>query len=80
LRLVEADLAFGELLPEKPGWMEQDEYEQRTASHFDMRELSRSIRELRYSPFASHAHGAELISPDFADASFDNLKTGRQPA
>jgi hypothetical protein len=58
-RMSGADLAFGELLPEKPGWMEQDEYEQRTASHFDMRELSRSIRELRYSPFASHALGDE---------------------
>ena len=30
-RLGEADLAFGELLPAKPGWLEQDEYEERTA-------------------------------------------------
>jgi hypothetical protein len=29
-RLGEADLAFGELLPEKPGWLEQEEYEERT--------------------------------------------------
>jgi hypothetical protein len=28
--LGERDLAFGELLPEKPGWIEQEEYEERT--------------------------------------------------
>ena len=29
-RLGAADLEFGELLPSKPGWLEQDEYEERT--------------------------------------------------
>jgi hypothetical protein len=29
-RLGEADLAFGEMLPEKPWWIEQEEYEERT--------------------------------------------------
>jgi hypothetical protein len=49
-RLGEADLAFGELLPPKPGWLEQEEYEERTnvgfqlerlAKRFDARSLSR---------------------------------------
>ena len=29
-RLGKPDLDFGELLPEKPGWLEQQEYEERT--------------------------------------------------
>jgi hypothetical protein len=29
-RLGEED-SFGELLPDKPGWLEQDEYEERTS-------------------------------------------------
>jgi hypothetical protein len=59
-RLGEADLAFGELLPEKPGSMEQDEYEERTAPRFDMRELTQSIRALGSSAceLASQAHAA----------------------
>jgi hypothetical protein len=38
-RLGEADLAFGELLPAKPGWLEQDEYEERTAVGFHLARL-----------------------------------------
>jgi hypothetical protein len=38
-RLGEADLAFGELLPAKPGWLEQDEYEERTAVGFQLERL-----------------------------------------
>ncbi len=35
-RVGEADLAFGELLPDKPGWLEQEEYEERTTSDFSL--------------------------------------------
>jgi hypothetical protein len=35
-RLGVGDLAFGELLLEKPGWMEQEEYEQRTSIGFNV--------------------------------------------
>jgi hypothetical protein len=38
-RLGEADLAFGELLPAKPGWLEQDEYEERRAVGFQLERL-----------------------------------------
>ena len=33
-RLSASDLEFGELLPPKPGWLEQDEYEERTRVSF----------------------------------------------
>jgi len=38
-RLGEADLAFGELLPEKPSWLEQEEYEERTSVGFHLGRL-----------------------------------------
>ena len=43
-RLNEKDLAFGELLPEKPGWMQQDEYERENAVGFGLERLSREGR------------------------------------
>jgi hypothetical protein len=46
-RLGEADLAFGELLPVKPEWMEQDDYEERSRVAF---ELSRIARRVCLSP------------------------------
>ena len=42
-RLGEADLHFGELLPEKPGWLEQEEYEERTSVGFHLERLSRKV-------------------------------------
>ena len=42
-RLGEADLAFAELLPEKPHWMEQEEYEERTSIGFHLGRLTKSV-------------------------------------
>jgi hypothetical protein len=42
-RLGEADLHFGELLPEKPGWLEQEEYEERTSVGFHLERLSKKV-------------------------------------
>lgn len=42
-RLGPADLAFGELLPPRPGWLEQDEYEERTRVGFQMERLVKGI-------------------------------------
>jgi hypothetical protein len=42
-RLGQADLEFGELLPPKPGWMEQDEYEERTRVGFQLERLTKRI-------------------------------------
>ena len=41
-RLGPHDLVFGELLPEKPGWMEQEEYERANALRFGVERLYRS--------------------------------------
>jgi hypothetical protein len=42
-RLRDADLAFGELLPQMPGWMEQDEYERETRVGFNLERLTKEI-------------------------------------
>src|SRR5262245_14211228 len=51
-RLGEADLAFGELLPDKPGWLEQDEYEERTKVGFQLERLTKTAGELTTAQFA----------------------------
>lgn len=45
-RLDAADLQFGELLPEKPGSVEQVEYEERTAVGFQLERLSKRLGDL----------------------------------
>lgn len=42
-RLGQADLEFGELLPEKPGWMQQEEYEERTGVAFHLERIARKL-------------------------------------
>lgn len=54
-RLGEADLEFGELLPEKPGWLEQDEYEQRTAVGFHLGRIAKEMRGFSTVPYAMRA-------------------------
>jgi hypothetical protein len=44
-RLGEADLVFGELLPAKPGWLEQEEYEERTSVGFHLERLAKNVGE-----------------------------------
>ena len=41
-----ANLAFSELLPDKPGWLEQDEYEERTSVGFQLGRLVKRVGEL----------------------------------
>ena len=45
-RFGEADLAFGELLPDKPGWWDQQEYEKRTSVGFHLGRLTKRVGEL----------------------------------
>lgn len=47
-QLGESDLAFGELLPEKPGWVEQGEYESDHAVGFGLERLAREMRSSSY--------------------------------
>jgi hypothetical protein len=51
-RLAEADLAFAELLPEKPGWLEQDEYEERNRVAFQLERLTKGVGALMPGRFA----------------------------
>jgi hypothetical protein len=53
--LGETDLAFGELLPDKPGWLEQEEYEERTSVGFHLGRLAKRMGELPPAPFAGAA-------------------------
>jgi hypothetical protein len=58
-RLGEADLAFGELLPEKPAWMEQEEYEDRTSVGFNLERLTKSIGEPMFRTLSVAARHAD---------------------
>jgi hypothetical protein len=58
-RLGEADLAFGELLPEKPEWMEQEEYEERNRVGFQVERLTKRIGELMPGTFTIATTPAE---------------------
>jgi hypothetical protein len=42
-QLRDADLAFGELLPQMPSWMEQDEYEKEERVGFSLERLTKEI-------------------------------------
>lgn len=41
--LGKGDLEFGDLLPEKPGWMKQAEYEERTALAFGLERIAKKL-------------------------------------
>jgi hypothetical protein len=56
-RLGEADLRFGELLPEKPGWLEEEEYAERTSVGFHLERLSKRIGEVLPREVAIAARG-----------------------
>lgn len=45
-RLTKDDLEFGELLPGKPGGIEQEEYEERTAIGFNLERLNKTLSRL----------------------------------
>jgi hypothetical protein len=61
-RLGEADLVFSELLPDKPGWLEEEDYEERTSVGFHLGRLTRTVGELRpmlSAVAAGQGHSAE---------------------
>lgn len=59
-RLGEPDLDFGELLPEKPGWIEQDECEERNRVGFNLERLTKNVSALTPAAFAFAAGDADL--------------------
>jgi len=61
-RLGEADLAFSELLAEKPAWLEQEEYEERTGVGFHLERLAKRVVDVlpgKLAVAARHAGGDE---------------------
>jgi hypothetical protein len=52
-RLGEADVAFAEVLPAKPGSVEQDEWEERWAVAFNLERLVKTLDQSRW-PTAAH--------------------------
>ena len=54
-RVSAADLEFGELLPPKPEWIEQDEYEERNAVRFHLEQLTTRTGELAADRFCAAA-------------------------
>jgi len=48
-RLEPADLEFGELLPARPGWMEQSDFEERNGLRFQLERLVKEVRGLARS-------------------------------
>ena len=50
--LGETDLSFAELLPAKPGWLEQAEWEERTAIGLNLERLVKKADEGRWSAFS----------------------------
>ena len=62
-RLAEADLEFGELLPEKPGALELSEYEERTAVGFHLGRMAKNIGAFERCEYALEL-AAKQASPD----------------
>jgi hypothetical protein len=57
-RLGESDLAFAELLPEKPRWIEQQEWEERTSLGFQLERLTKTVGVLMPSEFGDQPSGS----------------------
>lgn len=67
-QLGEADLTFAELLPEKPGWLAQQEYEERTSVGFHLGRLATRIDRLAMGPQGWESAGATPSDADIASA------------
>jgi len=57
-RLGETDLIFGELLPEKPEWLKQEEYEERTSIGFHLGRLAKRVGDVLPRELAAPARHA----------------------
>jgi hypothetical protein len=77
-RLGEADLLFGELLPEKPGWLEQAEYEERTGVAFNLERLAKRVGDVlpMAMPFAAE-HRTRVLESERVTNSIDEPAAAR---
>jgi hypothetical protein len=63
-RLGEADLEFGELLPEKPGCVEQEEFERETGPQLAIERLAKEVRKLTFGGYAVASRGRGTDEPN----------------
>ena len=63
-RLGEADLEFGELLPEKPGCVEQEEFERATGPQLAIERLAKEVRKLTFGGYAVASRGRGTDEPN----------------
>jgi len=63
-RLGEDDLEFADILPPRPGWLEQAEYEERTQVGFSLERIARRV--------CSHPEIIEITNPYARSASADD--------
>ena len=79
-RLSAADLEFGELLPSKPGWLEQADYEERTHVGFTLERATKAVD--RLATAAQHvwwnrdAEEAATVAPGIIEET-DEFRTTR---
>lgn len=59
--LGSTDLEFGELLPEPPEWLEQNEYERRHSVGFALERLAKAVERLDFIPSDALRHHLESV-------------------
>ena len=79
-RLTAADLEFGELLPSKPGWLEQEEYEERTGVGFNLERAAKAVDRLAtaapHGLWNRNAEEAATVAPGIIEET-DEFRTPR---
>ena len=74
-RLSAADLEYGELLPERPGAVTQEEYEHRTGIAFNLERLVKSVD--RLAACCTERFGAALSAADEIGGNIDGFRASR---
>jgi hypothetical protein len=62
--LGESDLEFGELLPDKPGCVEQEEFERETGPQLAIERLAKEVRKLTFGGYAVASRGRGSDEPN----------------
>jgi len=81
-RLSASDLEFGELLPSKPGWLEQDEYEERSRLGFSVEHAAKAVDRLSagaYRPWSNGEPQAPGIVEETEGVRTTRVDTGDGP-
>jgi hypothetical protein len=77
-RLGESDLAFGEILPEAPGVVQQQEYERETGVAFNLERLTKEIAGLTSMAYGLASRAEARLAP--ADPGSDEVPEVNAPS